>query len=328
MQALIPHLELFRHEAFGRVRVLQLNNELWFVARDVAQAIGYSRPQNAIARHCPNATLLNDKNFNKISGTATGLPESLKFLKPISVIPESDVYEIIAASNLPSTRGFKDWLFGQVIPSIRKEGYYSVNEKAPQPKHEVFAPLVEDYKAAKFFATEFGYKDTHATMMAVQAVKSAHSVDLTSYIPLALPSKTQELFITPTEIGYRLNCSAIKANRALEAAGLQNITRGVPGYGNRLGRIIWKITEEGEEFGKYFDVPILAKDGTTRNTIQRIKWRESVVPVLKEKLDNGMKVRSDPRRGKGILTLVGEGSKKTVEQLRAVPRNSGSSKKS
>lgn len=92
------------------------DGEPWFVARDVAQALGYDKPGNAIQQHC--------KKFNKI----TQVPVSGFSVKtpPVQllIIPESDLYRLVMRSNLPDAVRFQDWVVEEVLPAIRKHGGY------------------------------------------------------------------------------------------------------------------------------------------------------------------------------------------------------------
>lgn len=103
-------LKIFENEAFGAVRVVEQNGEPWFVASDVAKALGYEKPNNAINDHC--------KKVSKFS-----YPESRQ-LQPYNIIPESDVYRLVMRSNLPDAERFQDWVVEEVLPSIRKHGAY------------------------------------------------------------------------------------------------------------------------------------------------------------------------------------------------------------
>ena len=87
-----------------------LEGEPWFVAADVAKALGYAGPNDAIAAHC-RATV---KRSTPISGK----------MQEINFISEGDVYRLITHSKLPAAEKFESWVFDEVIPSIRKTGGY------------------------------------------------------------------------------------------------------------------------------------------------------------------------------------------------------------
>lgn len=101
---------LFEHPAFGSIRIIEQGSEPWFVARDVAVALGYADPANAIQRHCKK---VNDSNM----GVSSQVPSP-------KIIPESDVYRLVMRSNLPHAERFQDWVVEEVLPSIRRTGGY------------------------------------------------------------------------------------------------------------------------------------------------------------------------------------------------------------
>ena len=100
----------FEHEAFGALRVITdgETGEPWFVAKDVAEALGYAKPENAVATHCKK------KRTTLKQGGGS-----------LSIISESDVYRLIIRSKLPDAERFEAWVMEEVLPSIRKHGMYA-----------------------------------------------------------------------------------------------------------------------------------------------------------------------------------------------------------
>lgn len=96
------------------VRVIEKDGEPWFVAKDVAELLGYAKPNNAINAHCKGALKQGIAN--------NGATYSMV------LIPERDVYRLIMRSKLPEAEAFEEWVVGEVLPAIRKNGEY----KAPQ----------------------------------------------------------------------------------------------------------------------------------------------------------------------------------------------------
>ena len=111
-------LQIFTKREFGSVRVVEYEGEPWFVASDVAKALGYERPNDAVNAHC--------KKLNKFS-----YGKSPQGAMPYNIIPESDVYRLVMRSNLPSAVEFQDWICEEVIPEIRRRGFYGVNPIPP-----------------------------------------------------------------------------------------------------------------------------------------------------------------------------------------------------
>jgi prophage antirepressor-like protein len=112
-------VQVFNFQNALQVRVIVLNGNPYFVAVDVANALGYCIPKDAVSAHCRRAVKhrLSDNH---------GVPHIY------NVIPESDVYRLIFRSNLPSAEKFQDWVYDEVLPTIRKTGYYGV-----QPENTV-----------------------------------------------------------------------------------------------------------------------------------------------------------------------------------------------
>lgn len=105
------------------IRLFERDGETWFMAKDIALALGYANPQKAIRDHCKKQQNIGSPNsFTRIN---TGFQNSNLELDPQTVIiSESDVYRLIISSSLPSAQKFADWVFDEVLPSIRKKGSY------------------------------------------------------------------------------------------------------------------------------------------------------------------------------------------------------------
>ena len=103
-------LKIFKNEEFGQVRMIFIDGKEYFVANDVAKALGYSEPKNAISRHCKGA-------LKQSYLTDGGMQE-------VKLIPEGDVYRLIIRSKLPAAEKFENWVFDEVLPSIRQTGGY------------------------------------------------------------------------------------------------------------------------------------------------------------------------------------------------------------
>lgn len=107
-------LTVFENPAFGQVRTVEIDHEPWFVGKDVAEALGYVKPENAIAAHVDS----EDKTTTLIQGTGSN------YKSKAVCINESGLYSLILSSKLPTARAFKRWITSEVIPYIRKTGGY------------------------------------------------------------------------------------------------------------------------------------------------------------------------------------------------------------
>lgn len=108
-------LQLFNSPRFGDVRTLTEDGNTLFCGSDVARALGYARPQNAIAAHCKGAL-------------KRGIPTN-GGMQEMSFIPEGDLYRLITHSKLPDAEKFERWVFDEILPSIRRNGMYATPEK-------------------------------------------------------------------------------------------------------------------------------------------------------------------------------------------------------
>ena len=120
-------LQIFNHPDFGQVRTVTINDEPWFVGKDVADVLGYEAPKNAIPSHVDedDRFLLNAETqhcFNaEFSYKALGQRGGW-------LINESGLYSLILSSKLPGAKEFKHWVTSEVLPSIRKHGAYMTPE--------------------------------------------------------------------------------------------------------------------------------------------------------------------------------------------------------
>ena len=107
-------IQIFTNEVFGEIRTCQVNNQIMFVGKDVATALGYAKPENAIATHVDT----EDKTTTLIQGTGSN------YKSKMVIINESGLYSLILSSKLPQAKEFKRWVTSEVLPQIRKTGGY------------------------------------------------------------------------------------------------------------------------------------------------------------------------------------------------------------
>lgn len=110
--SLYQSYKTFSNNEFGEIRVLQINNEPWFVGKDVAIILGYKDSDQAIRKHVDEEDKLNRQ--------IKGLGQS----RNMKVINESGLYSLILSSKLPNAKKFKRWVTSEVLPAIRRTGGY------------------------------------------------------------------------------------------------------------------------------------------------------------------------------------------------------------
>lgn len=112
MSANMSSMEVFKHENFGSIRVINQDGNIYFVGKDVADVLGYSNSRKALGDHV-KAIHKKMETISTVSGNQSVL-----------IIDEAGLYALIFASKLPEAERFQDWVYSEVLPSIRKHGAY------------------------------------------------------------------------------------------------------------------------------------------------------------------------------------------------------------
>ena len=124
-------LQIFQNKEFGEVRSLVINNEPWFVGKDVAEALGYKNSKNAVPTHVDE----EDKLSTQIEYTGQK--------RNVTVINESGLYSLILSSKLPNAKKFKRWVTSEVLPTLRKTGSYT---KVPTDPRELLMLTIKAHE--------------------------------------------------------------------------------------------------------------------------------------------------------------------------------------
>ena len=122
-------ISVFEHPEFGRIRTLEIDGKIWFCASDVASALGYSNPRDAVVRHC------------KPMGVVVYDTPTRSAVQKIKYISEGNVYRLIAGSKLPSAEKFESWIFDELVPETLKNGGYLLGKKG-ETDNELLARAV------------------------------------------------------------------------------------------------------------------------------------------------------------------------------------------
>lgn len=109
-------LQLFQNPEFGRVRIVEVNGEAWMVGKDVAEALGYKNPRQALASNVE----VEDRGVHSVD-TPSGEQE-------MTIINESGLYSLVLSSKLPNARKFRRWVTTEVLPTVRRHGAYMTPE--------------------------------------------------------------------------------------------------------------------------------------------------------------------------------------------------------
>ena len=137
-------LQVFNNDEFGSIRTVTIENEPWFVGKDVAEVLGYTNPSKALADHVDTEDKLNNETLLSLGQRGGWL------------INESGLYALILSSKLPSAKKFKRWVTSEVLPSIRKTGSYG----KPMSELEILQcsinQLIEQERKIKALETQQG----------------------------------------------------------------------------------------------------------------------------------------------------------------------------
>ena len=245
-------LEIFQNKSFGRIRTLAINNEPWFVGKDVAEILGYAKPENAIANHVDE----EDKTSTLIQGSGSN------YKSKAIIINESGLYSLVLSSKLPSAKEFKRWITHEVIPAIRKHGAYMTEdtlEKAlTSPDFLIqLATQLKEEKEKRLAAEKQIEMDRPKTIFA-DAVSASHTSILVGEMAKILRGNGVELgqkrfFDWLRENGYLIRRKGTDYNmptqRAMEL-GLFEIKEGsyVNGSGVNIITKTPKITGKGQQY--------------------------------------------------------------------------------
>ena len=126
-------LQIFENEDFGEIRTVTINNEPWFVGKDVTDILGYTNSSKALADHVDEEDKLNNESLSSLGQRGGWL------------INESGLYSLILSSKMPTAKKFKRWVTSEVLPSLRKTGSYEMKNYSPEMK----AILMHDEKIVK-----------------------------------------------------------------------------------------------------------------------------------------------------------------------------------
>lgn len=128
----------FNNEEFGNVRTLTIDGDPWFVGKDIAECLGYSRSTKAVSDH------VDDEDIDGIP-----IQDSIGRMQNTPIINESGVYALILSSKLESAKKFKRWVTSEVLPSLRKTGTYTVVAAQPNATSSIVVQPTSDIELPK-----------------------------------------------------------------------------------------------------------------------------------------------------------------------------------
>lgn len=179
-----PKVTVFKnlvHPEFGELRTVEIDGEPWFVGKDVAAALGYTKERNAL-----------DKHVDKDDALKRGVTDSMGRTQQMTIINESGLYSLIFSSKLPSAKEFKHWVTAEVLPSIRKNGAYIRNQESMTPAEIVARGLIAAQKIIEERDKEIAHLNNRCGRL-TQTI--AEKQDVINAISRNVPAPTKRMML-------------------------------------------------------------------------------------------------------------------------------------
>ena len=190
-------LMIFQSPEFGQIRTVEVDGEPWLVGKDVAQALGYSNPRDALAKRVDP----EDKGVSNC--------DTLGGMQEMTIINESGLYSLVLSSKLPGAKKFRRWVTSEVLPSIRKTGGYAIPQDYPSALRALAA--AEEQRLALAAENER------------QKQQLADFEPIRQYVDTILESKGA---LAITQIAADYDISARRLNQILHDEGVQRNVNG------------------------------------------------------------------------------------------------------
>ncbi|MGL6058388.1 MAG: phage antirepressor [Culicoidibacterales bacterium] len=239
-------LQIFNNTNFGKIRTAEQDGKIYFVASDIAKALGYAKPNNAVNQHCKGATLKQGIITDSLGRTQDAL-----------IIPDGDVIRLITRSKLPEAEKFESWIFDEVIPSVLKHGAYMTPQALEQA---LLSPDFLIQLAEKLKEEQQKVKSLEDDVKVLEHRIAEHEPKLT-YLDTILQSQET---VAISQIAADYGMSAIRLNRILCDAKVQ-----------RKVKTQWILTSKylNHGFTKSETINIRRSDGTFK-PIMNTNWTQ------------------------------------------------------
>lgn len=255
----VSSVEIFENSEFGKVRVLIINEEPWFVGKDVAEILGYSNTRQAIQVNVDKEDSVLVKLSDLEDGLPDRLPDHMKGSK-ITIINESGLYSLILRSDKPESKKFKHWVTSEVLPSIRKHGYYSVRNNQPS------------------------ISDKEYEVRMIEAKNRSAEILMSILDKTSIPEYKSVLqhYIVETITGDSDSIPLPVATRKTYSAGEIGSMLGVSG--NKIGRLANEHNLKTSEYGKLF----YDKSKYSNKEVETFRYYENAISVFRKLLSDNL----------------------------------------
>ena len=241
------NIRIFQNEQFGQVRIaMNENGEPLFCLADVAKALGYSRPADAVSQHCKGVAILPTPTVNQYGATVM---QEMKYGK------EGEVYRLTMKSKLPDAEKFQDWVCDEVLPSIRKTGGYMISKPEDTPEELMARALLVAQDALRRREERIANLEQQTALQSEELQAAAPKVN---YYEKVLQSTST---YNTNQIAKELGMSAVTLNQKLREMGVQYKQGGQ-----------WLLTHK-YHYTRTRTYPYVQRDGTPGTAMQTV-WTE------------------------------------------------------
>lgn len=240
-------LRIFNNADFGDVRTVEKDGNIWFVGKDVAEALGYARTADAVKAHID----ADDKGVCVLP-TPGGRQET-------TIINESGLYSLVLSSKLPSAKAFKRWITSEVIPSIRKTGSYNKPSKQPTTQQEQRAKAMLLNAQSRQCKLWLRLAET-TDLPDYKHICQQKAAEVLAGSPVLPMQKAEKKTLSATEIGKILGITA-----------------------HKVGMLANKFALKSDAYGKYF----YDKSPNSNKQVETFRYYEDAVEKFKEILKGG-----------------------------------------
>lgn len=241
-------IQIFDNKQFGKIRMIEIDDKPYFVATDIAKALGYANSSDAVKKHC-----------RWVAKCEVPHPQSKTKTLEVNVIPEGDMYRLITNSELPSAEKFESWVFDEVLPSIRKTGQYNAKSSNLKDK-EIEARYNNSLTRKANLYLKIATINPNLPKEYVQVLQSKAAETLNDgNMVIPLPKAERKTY-SAKEIGEQLGISP-----------------------NKVGRLANENNLKTDEYG----IEVWDKSKYSNKEVQTFRYYDSVIPVFKKLLKVG-----------------------------------------
>ena len=240
-------LQVFDYNG-SAVRTVEKDGEIWFVAKDVCDVLGYK-----------NVTQTLDDNLDDDERSIISIGRQ----GDTNIITESGGFALVLRSNKPEAKKFRKWVTGTVLPQIKRTGSFSI-------KPEKLTRSI--MSAAKMIFSAAGIKNNQLALALDKIVVHYTGESMLGISGIALEAPTKKQLLNPTQIGKILGGKSPRyINQLLERLGFQEKVAG-----------LWQPTEDGEVYPVMLDTNKKHSDGSP---VRQLNWDSDILNVLQEVFD-------------------------------------------